>query len=56
VTSVLSRPQLSFTWRSSLSAQIGADLPISINNTALQVVPITVSASGSSGIFKAAIF
>src|SRR6266404_1317869 len=39
VTSVYLGPQLSFTWRSSLSAQIGADLPISINNTALQVVP-----------------
>ena len=32
-------PQLNFTWGGSLSAQIGADLPVSIANTGLQVVP-----------------
>jgi len=39
VTAVYLGPQLSFTWASKLSAQIGADLPISIDNTALQTVP-----------------
>jgi hypothetical protein len=39
VTSVYLGPQISFTWRSHLSAQIGADIPVSIDNTALQTVP-----------------
>ena len=39
VTAVYLGPQLSFTWSSKLSAQVGADLPISIDNTALQTVP-----------------
>ncbi len=32
-------PQINFTWRSKLSAQVGADLPVSIDNSGLQVVP-----------------
>ena len=39
VTAVYMGPQLSFTWSSKLSAQLGADLPVSIDNTALQTVP-----------------
>ena len=39
VTSVYMGPQLSFTWGSNLSAQVGVDLPLSIDNTALQTVP-----------------
>jgi hypothetical protein len=39
VTAVYLGPQLNFTWRDKLSAQIGADLPVSIRNTALQTVP-----------------
>jgi len=39
VTAVYLGPQLSFTWTSKLSAQLGADLPVSIDNTALQTVP-----------------
>ncbi len=32
-------PQLNFTWGSNLSAQAGADLPVSIESTGDQVVP-----------------
>ena len=32
-------PQINFTWGSKLSAQLGADLPVSIDNSGLQVVP-----------------
>ena len=32
-------PQLNFTWGSQLSAQVGADLPVSVENTGTQVVP-----------------
>jgi len=39
VTAVYMGPQIIFTWQDKLSAQIAADLPIMINNTALQVVP-----------------
>ena len=39
VTAVYLGPQLNFTWSSKLSAHVGADLPISIDNTALQTVP-----------------
>jgi hypothetical protein len=39
VTAVYMGPQLIFTWKENLSAQVGADLPISIQNTALQTVP-----------------
>ena len=39
VTSVYLGPQIVFTWQSNLSVQLAADLPISIQNTALQTVP-----------------
>ena len=39
VTAVYLGPQLNFTWSGQLSAQVGADMPISIDNTALQTVP-----------------
>jgi hypothetical protein len=39
VTSVYLGPQINFTWSDKLSAQIGADLPVSLDNTALQTVP-----------------
>ena len=39
VTAVYLGPQLSFTWPSKLSTQLGAHLPVSIDNTALQTVP-----------------
>jgi hypothetical protein len=39
VTSVFLGPQLNFTWGEKLSAFLGADLPVSIDNTALQTVP-----------------
>src|SRR5205085_12196476 len=32
-------PQINFTWSSKLSAQIGADLPVSIVSSGDQVVP-----------------
>ena len=32
-------PQFGYTWGSQLSAQLGADLPVSIENTGAQVVP-----------------
>lgn len=32
-------PQINFTWGSQLSAQVGADLPVHIENSGLQVVP-----------------
>jgi hypothetical protein len=32
-------PQIDFTWSTRLSAQVGVDLPVSIDNTGLQVVP-----------------
>jgi hypothetical protein len=32
-------PQINFTWSDKLSAQIGGDLPVSIDNTGLQAVP-----------------
>ncbi len=32
-------PQLNFTWGGSLNAQLGADLPVSLANSGLQVVP-----------------
>src|SRR5439155_8061243 len=35
VNAVYFGPQISFTWHSSLSVQIAADLPLSIDNTAL---------------------
>ena len=38
-TAVYLGPQLNFTWGGSLSAQVGADLPVDIANSGLQVVP-----------------
>jgi len=39
VTAVYLGPQINFTWEDKFSAQLGADLPVSIRNTALQTVP-----------------
>ena len=39
LTAVYLGPQIHFTWRDKLSAHLGADLPVSIANTALQTVP-----------------
>jgi hypothetical protein len=39
ITSVFLGPQLNYTWSDKLSAEVGMDLPVSINNTALQAVP-----------------
>lgn len=39
LTSVYLGPRLSATWQDRLSAEIGADFPVSIRNTALQAVP-----------------
>ncbi|MEO7297756.1 MAG: hypothetical protein ABI042_04185 [Verrucomicrobiota bacterium] len=39
ITSVYLGPQINFTWSEKFSAEIGADLPVSIDNTALQTVP-----------------
>ncbi len=39
VTAVYLGPQVSFTWSAKLSAEIGADFPLSIANTSLQAVP-----------------
>jgi hypothetical protein len=39
VTAVYLGPEFTFTWQDKLSAELGADLPVSIDNTALQVVP-----------------
>lgn len=39
ITSVYLGPQLSATWGEKLSAEIGVDIPVSIDNTALQSVP-----------------
>jgi hypothetical protein len=39
ITSVFLGPQMSFTWGQRFSAELGADLPVSIDNTALQSVP-----------------
>jgi hypothetical protein len=39
VTAVYLGPQVSFTWGANFSAQVGLDLPVSIENTSLQTVP-----------------
>ena len=39
ITSVFLGPQINYTWSSRLSAQIGADLPVSIVSSGEQVVP-----------------
>jgi hypothetical protein len=38
-TSVFLGPQISYTWSSRLSAQVGADLPVSIVSSGEQLVP-----------------
>ncbi len=38
ITSFYLGPQINFTWNEKISAEIGADLPVSIANTALQTV------------------
>lgn len=39
ITSVYLGPKITATWRDRLSADIGVDIPVSIQNTALQAVP-----------------
>jgi hypothetical protein len=39
VTSVYLGPEIIATWKDKLSAELGLDLPVSIDNTALQLVP-----------------
>ncbi len=39
ITSVFVGPEIHFTWRSKLSAEFAADFPVSVDNTALQLVP-----------------
>jgi hypothetical protein len=38
-TGVYLGPQINFTWRDDVSAQLGADLPVSIVTTGIQTVP-----------------
>jgi long-subunit fatty acid transport protein len=39
ITSVFLGPEILFTWRDKLSAEFGVDVPVSVDNTALQIVP-----------------
>ena len=39
LTAVYLGPQIAFTWSDKLSAELGADVPVSLDNTALQIVP-----------------
>jgi hypothetical protein len=39
ITAVYVGPEFSCSWRENLSAEIGVDIPVSIDNTALQAVP-----------------
>lgn len=39
VNSVFMGPELSFTWKDTVSASIGVDIPVMVDNTALQVTP-----------------
>jgi hypothetical protein len=39
ITSVFIGPELSFTWKENLSAELGAEFPLVTDNTALQLVP-----------------
>jgi hypothetical protein len=39
ITALYAGPGFTFTWGSSLAADIAADLPVVQNNTALQIVP-----------------
>lgn len=38
-TGVYLGPQINFTWRNQVSAQLGADLPVSVVTTGIQIVP-----------------
>jgi hypothetical protein len=39
ITSVFLGPEILITWRDKLSAEVGVDVPVSVDNTALQSVP-----------------
>jgi len=39
MTSVFAGPEISYTWKEKLSAELGAEFPLVNNNTALQLVP-----------------
>jgi hypothetical protein len=39
ITSLFAGPALGFTWRSSLGADVRGEIPVVLNNTALQIVP-----------------
>jgi hypothetical protein len=39
ITSIFVGPQFNVTWYDKLSAQVGVDVPVLLNNTALQTVP-----------------
>jgi hypothetical protein len=39
LTSVYLGPQFTYTWSDKLSTQVGVDLPVMLDNSALQVVP-----------------
>jgi hypothetical protein len=39
ITSIFIGPELSFTWKENLSAELGAEFPVVANNTMLQLVP-----------------
>lgn len=39
ITSVFIGPELSFTWKENLSAELGAEFPVVNDNTSLQLVP-----------------
>ena len=39
ITSVYLGPQVNVSWGGKLSGQIGLDIPVSLDNTALQTVP-----------------
>jgi hypothetical protein len=39
ITSLFLGPEASLTWHENLSAELAADFPVALNNTALQIVP-----------------
>ena len=39
MTSVFAGPEITFTWKEKISAELGAEFPLTRNNTALQLVP-----------------
>ena len=39
ITSVFLGPQVNFTWSDKLSAQAGIDIPLLLDNSAVQIVP-----------------